>query len=95
MLEPDLLHILKHLYLYGFCHLFNGSGWVEFIKAQRDWTMWKKLGTEFLQNHVVVVQLPSHVRLFATSWTAARQASPSFTISWSFFKLMSTQSETP
>ena len=48
MLEPDLLHILKHLYLYGFCHLFNGSGWVEFTKAQRDWTMWKKLGTEFL-----------------------------------------------
>ena len=26
-------------------------------------------------DHSVVVQLPSHVQLFATPWTAARQAS--------------------
>ena len=32
----------------------------------------------------VVVQLLSRVRLFATPWTAARQVSLSFTISWSF-----------
>ena len=38
---------------------------------------------------VIVVQLLSHVRLFATPRTAARQASLSFTISQSFFKLMS------
>ena len=31
----------------------------------------------------------SHVQLFATPWTAAHQASLSFTISWSFLKLMS------
>ena len=31
-------------------------------------------------NHVVVVQWPSRVRLFTTSWTAARQASLSLTI---------------
>ena len=31
----------------------------------------------------VVVQLLSHDWLFATPWTAARQASPSFTIFWS------------
>ena len=31
----------------------------------------------------------SHFRLFATPWTAARQASLSFTISWSLCKLMS------
>ena len=37
----------------------------------------------------VVVQLLSHVRLFATPWTAARQVSLSFTISWSLLKLMS------
>ena len=30
-----------------------------------------------------------HVRLFATAWTAAHQASLSFTISWSLHKLMS------
>ena len=35
--------------------------------------------------------LVSHVRLFVTLWTAAHQASPSFTISWSLPKLMSTE----
>ena len=38
--------------------------------------------------YVVVVQSLSHIQLFATLWTAARQASLSFTISWSF-KFMS------
>ena len=38
---------------------------------------------------VVVVQLLSHVRLFATPWTAVCQASLSFTISWSWLKLIS------
>ena len=36
-----------------------------------------------------VVQLLSHLQLFATSWTAACQPSLSFTVSWSFLKLMS------
>ena len=38
---------------------------------------------------ILVVQSLSHVRLFVTPWTAARQASLSFTISWSLLKLMS------
>ena len=38
---------------------------------------------------MVVVQLLSHVWLFATPWTAACQASLSFTISQSLLKLMS------
>jgi len=37
----------------------------------------------------VVVQSLSHVWLFATPWTAACQASLTFTISWSLLKLMS------
>ena len=39
---------------------------------------------------VVVVQLPSHVWLFATPWTTACQASQSITISWSLPKFMFT-----
>ena len=35
------------------------------------------------------VQSLSRVRFFVTPWTAARQASLSFTISWSLLKLMS------
>ena len=44
---------------------------------------------------VVTVQLPSHVQLFATSWTAAHKASLSLTISQSFPKFMSIKLVTP
>ena len=37
----------------------------------------------------------SRVRLFATPWTAAHEASLSFTISWSLLKLMSIESVLP
>ena len=37
----------------------------------------------------------SRVQLSATPWTVAYQASPSFTVSWSFLKLMSTESMMP
>ena len=43
----------------------------------------------------VVVQSLSHVWLFATSWTAARQASLSFTIFRSLLKLTSIESVMP
>ena len=42
-----------------------------------------------------VVQLLSHVHLFATQWTAAHQASLSFTTSRSWLKLMSIESLMP
>ena len=41
------------------------------------------------------VQSLSHVQLFATPWTAARQASGSITNSWSLLKLMSIESVMP
>ena len=41
------------------------------------------------------VQSLSRVRLFATPWTAARQASLSITNSWSLLKLMSIESVMP
>ena len=41
------------------------------------------------------VQSLSHVRLFATPWTAARQASLSIINSWSLLKLMSFESVMP
>ena len=43
----------------------------------------------------VVVQSLSRVRLFATPWTSAHQASLSLTNSWSFLKLTSTESVMP
>ena len=41
------------------------------------------------------VQSLSSVRLFATPWTTAYQASPSITISWNLLKLMSVESVMP
>ena len=41
------------------------------------------------------VQFLSHVQLFATPWTAARQASLSITNSWSLLKFMSIESVMP
>ena len=41
------------------------------------------------------VQLLSHLRLFATPWTAACQASLSITCSWSLLKLMPIESMMP
>ena len=44
---------------------------------------------------VFVVQSLSHVQLILIPWTAARQASLSFTIFWSLLKLMSIESMMP
>ena len=53
-------------------------------------TRWHLLGV-----FVAVVELLSRVWLFVTLWTAARQASRSFTVSWSLHKLMSIESVMP
>ena len=46
-------------------------------------------------NIVVVVQTLSHIRLFENPWTAAHQASLSFTTSQNLLKLMSIESVMP
>ena len=45
--------------------------------------------------YYAIVESFSHVRGFATPWTAAFKASLFFTISWSLFKLMPIESEMP
>ena len=49
---------------------------------------------QFIMQQFIVNWL-SHVRLFATLWTAALQASLFFTNSWSLLRLMSVQSVMP
>ena len=46
----------------------------------------------YLYHLFVVVQSLSHVQFFVTPWTAAHQASLSFTVSWSLPQLMSIES---
>ena len=43
--------------------------------------------TDTTFNFVVIIQSQSHIQLFLTPWTAAHQASLSFTTSWSFLRL--------
>ena len=53
---------------------------------------WHESVLETLKYYAIIKLLlfsHCHVRLFEISWTAARQASLSFTISWSLLKLMS------
>ena len=47
-----------------------------------------KLNMLIMESIVVVIQSLSRVWLFATPWTAAHQASLSFTTSWSLLRLM-------
>ena len=49
----------------------------------------------YIQFQFSSVQSHRHVRLFATPWTTACQASLSITNSWSLFKLMSIESVMP
>ena len=58
----------------------RGSSWL------RDWTCF--LHWQAVHFLILAVQSLSHVPLFATPWTAACQASLSFTISQSLIKLM-------
>ena len=55
--------------------------------GRKSWIRWSTH-----ESIVVVAQSLSRVWLFATLWTAARQGSLSFTISWSLLKLMSIES---
>ena len=60
-------------------------------RMRRHATPWEKIFAKGISS----VQLLSRVRLFATPWIAARQASPSITNPWSSLKLMSIESVMP
>ena len=63
-------------------------------KSLRKWLRTGVVETlpEFNSSIFIVIQLLSHVQLFATPWTAAHQATLFFTISQSLLKLMSIES---
>ena len=77
--------------LFSFCTCLNFSI-VKIFKMCLNWMLifgsiisWAFI----LFFHIILVQLLSHVRLFATAWPAACQASLSFTVSWSWLRLIS------
>ena len=60
----------------------------------QSWNSWSWMSSAFAPQFSSVQSL-SHVWLFATPWTAARQASLSIINSWSLLKLMSIESMVP
>ena len=56
-------------------------------------SIWQLLFCIFV--YAVVAQSLSHVWLFETSWTAARQSPQPFTISWSLLRFLSIESVLP
>ena len=76
--------------------------WLYYLGSVRPWTNWLvSLSLSFLIskmkiiNHLSSVQLLSRVRLFATPWIAAHQASLSIANSRSLLKLISIESVMP
>ena len=66
---------------------------LKFSISNKLWCHW--YGPTTLQVQFSSIQLLSHVRLFATPWIAARQASLSITNPWSSLKLTSIESVMP
>ena len=56
------------------------------------WRVWEEVSKHETRNQFSSVQSLSDVWLFATPWTAARQASLSIASSWNLLKLMSIES---
>ena len=71
------------------------------LKAEvekRERTKWENvepMKTKTSYRWLFVVQLQSRVQLFATTWTAAHQASLSFSVSWNLLTRMSVESVMP
>ena len=87
-------------YIVSSCGFMYLSAWSAFctraIHQQErlsGYQIWMNLGRG--AGGLSPVQSLSHVRLFAIPWTAALQASLSFTISWSLLKLMCIESLIP
>ena len=77
-----------------------GAACPYFLRNQRDTsvacTIWHAVHSKIHTTHAVqFVQSLSHVQLFATLWTAARQASLSVTNSWGLLKLTFIKSVMP
>ena len=74
----------------------GGAWWAAVSGVTQSRTRLKQLSSSSSSSSShVVVQFLSQIRLFATAWTAASQASLSITNSWSSPKLTSTESVMP
>ena len=84
------LALPRDLLIKDIIKLFIPSSCVCATNSLNNWDkFWESVHSVSQSGCNGVVQLLSHIRLFANPWTTACQASLSFTISWSLLKLMS------
>ena len=100
--------IRQFLFLHTRLGVTKQSSWVSLARLLDSWliltflfcclrNLWlfsNSLGF-YNMHHPVGVQLLNRVQLFATPWTVARQASLSFTVSWTLLKFMFIESGMP
>ena len=91
--SPPTFNLSQHQGLFKWVGSLHQVANVLELQLQHQ-SFQKTLRTDLLYS-VTSVQSFSHVQLFATPWTAVRQASLSITNSWSLLKLMSTESVMP
>ena len=82
--------LLEGLPCFELCFIYLWAGLLRFRGSLLSGTL-----CAYEVTSVIVVQALSRVRLFATPWTAARQASLSITISQSSLRLLSIESVMP
>ena len=85
---------ITNLYITNY-YTTNLIWFFDFGLFQSVFAIFNQKEKKVLRASVAVVHLLSHVRLFVTPWTAANQASLSFTISQNLLKLMSIESMMP
>ena len=97
ILEPFIQHYIGS---YSHCNLARKTNESPNWKRRKTVTVCRWHGTLhrkilrcFKNYFVIVIQSLSRAWLFVTQWTAECQASLSFSISWSLFKLMSVKSK--
>ena len=92
-----LLDLAKYLSLLSMLSLMSGfhSVWFPYCIVGSDLLIFCWRFLHVYLSRISSVQSLSRIRLFATPWTAARQASLSITNSWSLLKLMSNESVMP
>ena len=97
-----LWHLKASQTSLDWCHFSHSSSPSAFLfkilkLSPQPWSVtdYRHVTAPHLEGFVVVVQSPSHVRLFVTPWTAACLASLSLTISRCLLKLMPFKSMMP
>ena len=91
-LYPSIIALIT--YRLDYCSEFISCIEASTTKIQSYINMVQRI-YRLIDMHISSVQLLSHVRLFATPWTTARQASRSITNSQSLLKLMTIEMVMP